>query len=138
MGGGEGRQVYGYIERDSFTVSSKNTPLELEAMCIDHGFSPRNIKVPNGIRYHLIDIYLDELDKLEPADSDDSANSLPIDLLVQPFEQLLEKSPTKVVRTKSKEMLRDGRLEQWGYSKVSQGDEEEKESSDDVEWTGFD
>ncbi|KAF8417460.1 hypothetical protein EV426DRAFT_623151 [Tirmania nivea] len=91
---------------------------------------PRNIKVPNGLRYHLIDIYLDEFEKLEPVNSESAG--IPIGLLIQPYEQLVEESPTKAVRTRSRDMLRDERLEKWGYTKA-------KKSEDDEEgWAGFD
>ncbi|KAF8477051.1 hypothetical protein BDZ91DRAFT_708593 [Kalaharituber pfeilii] len=101
---------------------------------------PTNIKIPNGIRYHLIDIYLDELEKLSPADSDSASipDKLPIDILLIPFERLLEKSPTKPVRTRVKEMLGDDRLEKWGYSKFDNSDDEDPgDGDDDEEWTGF-
>ncbi|KAF8440120.1 hypothetical protein BGX38DRAFT_1273177 [Terfezia claveryi] len=97
----------------------------------------RNIKVPNGLRYHLIDIYLDELEKLEPVDSEESAD-IPIDLLIQPYKQLVEKSPTKVVRTRSRDMLEDERLEKWGYIKANKSEYEEAQEEGEEEWAGFD
>ena len=83
------------------------------------------------------------MEKLEPVDSEDHNNdtsSIPIDLLVEPFERLMAKSPTKVVRTRVKEMLFDERLLKWGYSNANESDGEEEENTDteDEEWTGFD
>ena len=107
------------------------------AILIRGPLSPRNIKVPNALRYHLIDIYLDELEKLEPVDSEENA-SIPIDLLVLPYEQLVEKSPTKAVRTRSRGILRDERLEGWGYTKANKSEDEVADEEGEDEWAGLD
>jgi len=79
-----------------------------------HGDSPKDTKVPNGLRYHLIDIYVDELEKLNP----EMKTPLPVAMLLSPFKELMLASPIKLVRTKSKELLCDGRLVDWGYDKA--------------------
>lgn len=137
MGGGEGGEVYGYPKGGTVTVSFRYRLriAEVGVVLIQGPLSPRSIKVPNGLRYHLIDIYLDELEKLEPVDSEDSA-SIPIDLLVQPYEQLVEKSPTKVVRTRSRDMLQDERLEKWGYTQANKSEEEVAHEGE--AWAGLD
>ncbi|GAO49338.1 Nop52-domain-containing protein [Saitoella complicata NRRL Y-17804] len=78
---------------------------------------PKDQKMPNGLRYHITEIYLDELDKIVPAETyAESGEELPIGALVKPFEALYTDSPTKLVRKRAEEnVLRDGRLEKWGY-----------------------
>ncbi|KAI9722381.1 MAG: hypothetical protein M1812_001853 [Candelaria pacifica] len=66
-------------------------------------------KVPNGLRYHVIDIYVDELDK---TDSPRSGN-LPLQTLLEPLRQVGNDSPTKSVRTRAKDAMADERLENW-------------------------
>lgn len=82
---------------------------------------------------------MDELEKIFPL-APEASHKLPIDLLLDPFEQLLEKSPTKVMRVKAKEMLLDHRLEHWGYSNTNSKSDGEADISedDDEEWGGFD
>ncbi|KAI5808977.1 hypothetical protein DFH27DRAFT_542025 [Peziza echinospora] len=117
---------------------------------------PTENRIPNGIRYHLIDIYVDELEKLEPATTtptttkDESeeeseeeeeetsdTTTLPIDQLLEPFEVLLEKASTKVVRTRTRELLSDERLVKWGYSKAVPAKPGHMEIDEEEEWGGF-
>lgn len=108
------------------------------------------MKVPNGLRYHLIDIYVDELEKLKP---EEMKAPLPVAMLLSPFEELMLASPIKLVRAKSKELLCDGRLADWGYDKApgavksrrKEGAEDEDDDNDDEnmsdegeEWGGID
>ena len=72
--------------------------------------------MPNGLRYHLIDIYVDELEKLKPEEM--KSYPLPLRELLQPFEELVVGSPTMLIRKRSKELLSDERLAQWGYGGV--------------------
>ncbi|KAL7270008.1 hypothetical protein RUND412_007295 [Rhizina undulata] len=105
--------------------------------------SATDMKVPNGLRFHLIDIYVDELEKFAP--EGEKKFPLPIETLVAPFEKLMAKSPTKLVRTRSKGLLMDERLKGWGYTKapagVSKKDVEQEDmdlDEDEAEWGGFD
>ena len=107
-------------------------------------------KGPEGIRYHLIDIWLDELEKVA-AEADEEGGGekeqdgeettktklkpgVPMELLLRPFETLREKSPNKVTRNRAAELLEDQRLVDWGVKEPKQPEEED---SDDV-WAGFD
>jgi ribosomal RNA-processing protein 1 len=67
-----------------------------------------DLRVPNGMRFHVIDIYVDELDRvgaLEVEEGDETLESL-----LEPLKNLAKSSPTKPVRTKAKEALEDERL----------------------------
>ncbi len=106
-----------------------------------------NQKCPNGIRYHLADIYLDELAKVVPEED----AGLPIKDLLHPFVALREGCPTKQVRERVlKEVLESDKLSRWGIShkdvqgkgfadspsSLNEGDVEEDEDED--EFSGFD
>lgn len=120
--------------------------------------SPACLKVANGLRYHLIDIYVDEIEKLSPPTSEEEGTAFeqanyPLVELVSPFENLVLKSPTKLVRERVREMLLDERLERWGYlspnvkrkgkkgrkGKVDGSDAEMGDDGEDSdeEWGGF-
>lgn len=109
---------------------------------------------PDGLRYHITDIWLDELEKVVSSyDSDQKTEEeipakdrldVPIELLLRPFEKLKRESQTKSVRVKVvSEVLDDERLVAWGFrerKKRSIGSDEEGEEEDDEndEWDGFD
>lgn len=74
-----------------------------------------DVRVPNGMRYHVIDIYVDELERVGALEQDDGEKTndgqkIPLDSLLKPLRKLAKQSPTKPVRIKSKEALEDERL----------------------------
>lgn len=102
---------------------------------------------PDGLRYHITDIWLDELAKVIDKDDDGSNEvalkdryDIPIDLLLRPFEKLNKESPTKSVRQRaSEEVLQDERLVQWGFKeKVIEDDNSEEDEDEEEEWGGLD
>lgn len=119
--------------------------------------SATNQKMPNGIRYHIADIYVDELSKVVP---EDDRPNVPIEILLRPFERLITRSPVKAVRLRvMKSVFDDETLTQYGYdspipsqpgqtgttkSVDEDSDEDgnqsfdEDRSAEDVEFAGFD
>jgi ribosomal RNA-processing protein 1 len=81
-------------------------------------------KVPDGMRYHVIDVYVDELDRADAA----RAGEVPIAVVLGPLRRLGKESLNKVVRAKVEEALRDERLKDW------LGEEAEEEEE---EWNGI-
>lgn len=82
------------------------------------------LRVPNGMRYHIIDIYVDELERLGYLECESKA---PVEKLLEPLRNLA-KCPTKTVRLKAKETLDDSRLPKT---------KKEDKSVDTEEWEGF-
>jgi len=68
-----------------------------------------DMRIPNGMRFHVIDIYVDELEKVGALEQEDGKDA-PLDLLLSPLRILAKDSPTKPVRRKAKEALDDERL----------------------------
>jgi ribosomal RNA-processing protein 1 len=73
--------------------------------------SPRNPKIPNAIRYHITDVFLDELEKVQPFESADATFHLTFPLLVEPFDNLRLEGMDKTARLKAQALLEDSRLE---------------------------
>ena len=114
---------------------------------------------PDGLRYHLMDIWIDELEKVlefEEQEQDDQGDAeeedgeaalrprkvksdVPMDLLLRPIENLRTQAPHKPVRVNAAETLEDERLFEWGFKtrKVDVNEEEDEEDSEG-EWGGFD
>lgn len=112
-------------------------------------------KVYNGIPFHIIDIFVDEWEKLVIRDGEDEGEdgeekdseeckqliaATPLSLFVEIFQDLSSNIENiKVLREKIKEdILGDQRLHLWGIltqgdDKVENGEEEEEEE----EWKGF-
>lgn len=99
---------------------------------------------PDGLRYHLIDIWVDELEKVlefeEVAGDEDEETpkrkikgDVPIELILRPLEKLRAESAYKPVRTRAAEALEDERLFEWGVrTRKSEEDDDSEE-----EWGGF-
>ena len=67
-----------------------------------------DMKVPNGMRYHVIDIYVDELERVGALEK--GRGGVEVEKLLEPLRRLAKESPTKPVRNKSREALADDRL----------------------------
>ncbi|KAH8593379.1 hypothetical protein B0O99DRAFT_463393, partial [Bisporella sp. PMI_857] len=67
-----------------------------------------DIKIQNGMRFHVIDIWIDELERVGALQ--EKGASIPLELLLQPLRKLAKDSPIKPVRKKAKEALEDERL----------------------------
>ena len=67
-------------------------------------------KIPDGLRYHLLDIYVDELDKIDLK----REGLMPINDILMPIKQLERQSTTKAIRVRAQEVLQDERLASWG------------------------
>jgi ribosomal RNA-processing protein 1 len=104
--------------------------------------NPRDPKVPNGLKYHVIDIYVDELEKV----GDEKA---PYEVLMGPLVDLGKTAVLKSVRKKVAEALDDSRVKEWlGIEDEDEEDDEELseaeaeiddgEEDEDEEFGGFD
>lgn len=88
-------------------------------------FNARDPKVPNGLRYHVIDVYVDELDKV------DTDRIAPVEELLAPMRRLGKESVTKSVSKRVTEALDDGRVRDWKGEGVEEEDDEELEELDE-------
>ncbi|KAL3480137.1 nucleolar protein,Nop52-domain-containing protein [Aspergillus californicus] len=93
---------------------------------------------PDGLRYHLLDIWFDELEKALEIDSETGkpVGEVPIEILLAPVEKLRKEGLHKPVRVRAAETLDDERLVEWGFRKAKKVEESEEEESDE-EWGGF-
>jgi ribosomal RNA-processing protein 1 len=71
--------------------------------------NPTEKRIPNGIKYHVIDIYVDELEKVD----EETEAEMPVETLLAPLRSMVKESPTKIVREKVKEVLEDDRVRAW-------------------------
>lgn len=93
--------------------------------------SPGDKKVPDGVRYHVLDVWNDELWGVV---GEDKAEKNVVELLMEPVERLLKEGRGKVVRTRAREVLEDERVR----GAVETGNQEDGGIEEDKAWQGFD
>ncbi|KAF7868369.1 hypothetical protein EAF04_004901 [Stromatinia cepivora] len=102
------------------------------------GAGPDAQRTPNGMRFHVIDIWVDELEKLGVLDaakeSEEGAGRL--ERLLEPLRKLGKESINKVVRNKVKEALGDERLPGNGKEGAAEEDAEMSDAEEDG-WGGI-
>ncbi|KAG7813603.1 hypothetical protein KL921_001149 [Ogataea angusta] len=103
--------------------------------------------VPPGVTYHVVDVYLDELERVVAGDEEDveaekareKFEDVPLAKLLQPFEKIHKDALMKTLRNKVRDdLLKDERLKTWGYAENKSEEKEEDEEEEEEEWTGFD
>lgn len=95
--------------------------------------SPGNMKVSDGVRYHVLDVWVDEL--MGVAGDDERLGKEIEELLMQPVARLEREGRGKIGRQRAKEVLEDERIKGW----MERGKDEAVENGDDDdEWGGFD
>ena len=85
--------------------------------------SPTDRKIPDSIRYHLSDIYLDELEKVVSAQleslPEDEDIEIPTTELLDAFTNLLAKTPNKITAKKVTDNIFNPILEKFASGKMS-------------------
>lgn len=113
--------------RKEFLKTLEETPL-----------SAKDIRVPNGLRYHVLDIYVDELEKIMPEEEEKWAD-VPVEEMLAPVKKMTMESPTKAVRLRAREVMGDERVKRWLGVEEEVGEvEENAEEEEDGGFVGFD
>jgi ribosomal RNA-processing protein 1 len=119
------RQKWGMDKLKQWNTIVEETPFNVEDM-----------KIPNGLRYHVLDIWVDEMDKVAGKKWDKEVKSDEMEELVKPIEHLAENCKLRTIRDAAKECLAEDRLRAWrGQEEIVQAEEEEEEADDG--WEGF-
>lgn len=126
----EGRGVGGEVGQGGKGEKEKGEEEKLAPL------SPGNKKVADGIRYHVLDIWVDELVKVL---GDQKIEEKVLETVMAPVRRLGDEGRTKVVRGRARDVLRDERL----GGLVDRGgggddDDDDDEGDDDEEtWEGI-
>ena len=113
-----------------------------ESLCEEHNAvmkrTPLNVdnaQVPNGMRYHVLDVYVDELATAQGLTS--NLTTPVIERLLEPVHDLHIRNKDKAVRNRASETLRDERLAEWGVQPAMQKGLHNNSSFEDDEFEGF-
>ncbi|KAL8666519.1 MAG: hypothetical protein Q9202_001317 [Teloschistes flavicans] len=93
--------------------------------------SPSDGKVPDGVRYHVCDVWADELFAVL---GDGGVGDGVEETLISPVRRLGREGRTKVVRGRAREVLEDERVRGWTGTKNGNGVRNE---GTEEEWEGF-
>jgi ribosomal RNA-processing protein 1 len=95
---------------------------------------PTNQRMPNGVRFQLADVWVEELEKVQ------GGKEIHVALLVRPWETMARDGAQKTWRIKAKEVLGEQKWVEWGYEgEFAAGPEQRKdEGAEEEEWGGFD
>ncbi|KAH7085850.1 hypothetical protein BKA63DRAFT_432359 [Paraphoma chrysanthemicola] len=97
-----------------------------------------DMKIPNGLRYHVMDIWVDELEKVDGKRWEENPGSQTLETLMKPIDVMLKEGKLKVLREAARECLDDENLRRWrGLVDESMSDEKEAEDDSEQEWGGF-
>ncbi|KAF7846303.1 hypothetical protein BT93_L4649 [Corymbia citriodora subsp. variegata] len=94
---------------------------------MDVPLNPREPKVPNGLRFHVMDVYVDELEKV------DKERVAPIEELLKPLRKMEKDGMTKVIRKRAAEALDDERIREWTGEEPSDDDKDDDEAGKSVQ-----
>ena len=89
------------------------------------GKDGQGAKVLDGLRYHVLDVWVDGLEGKDVPEG-------VLEVLIRPVETVGKEGWTRVLRERAKSVLKDERLEEWRDG-VRKGDEEIGEE----DWEGF-
>lgn len=117
---------------------------DLTTVMADTPLNARDTKVPNGLRYHILDIYLDELEKVD----DEHEADIPAEKLLAPLMVLQKECPTRTIREQAKEVLQDQRVRKWlgledakeearTGQRAQEAAEQAQDDDDKGNWGGF-
>ncbi len=78
-------------------------------------------KVPDGIRYHVLDVWVDELENVFQNENEEDdgeerrkeRRKAVVGMITCLVEEVAGNALTKGVRSKSRDVLADGRLQEW-------------------------
>lgn len=115
----------------NFDPSQPKTDEENGVIPMPHG--------PDGLRYHLLDIWIDEIEKVLEIDPESGkpVGEVPMEMLLAPVERLKKESAHRPVRIRATETLDDERLVEWGFKERKADKAESEDEESEEEWGGF-
>jgi ribosomal RNA-processing protein 1 len=112
---------------EEWNTIMEETPLE-----------PKDMKIPNGLRYHVMDIWVDELGKVSGDKWEKEPGSETLETLVQPIERMKKEGALKVLRVAAQECLDEETLKSWrGIVDEKAGESMDSGDDSEQEWGGF-
>ncbi|MCJ1407678.1 hypothetical protein MMC19_001749 [Ptychographa xylographoides] len=104
--------------------------------------SVANMKVSDGLRYHVLDVWVEELDRADEMRNEGKDGECPIEIIMGPVKRLEKNGKSKTVRERAAECAGDERLKDWSKSGADAPTNDAvgntNEDTNDEEWDGLD
>jgi ribosomal RNA-processing protein 1 len=129
-----------YYINSSFTYLSQHSwdedlVREYVGLVEEWPLSAGNEKVGDGLRYHVLDVWVDELDGVD----DGREGKCAVEIIMGPVRKLEREGRVKKVRERAGECLGDERLRDWeGGEKGATAGKRDGDEMEDEEWDGLD
>ncbi|KAL8972531.1 MAG: hypothetical protein Q9183_000508, partial [Haloplaca sp. 2 TL-2023] len=88
--------------------------------------SPGNGKVPDGVRYHVLDVWVDELWVVIDEEDEELPEGVGEEVM-GPVERLQREGRTKVVKGRARDVLMDERTAQWMTPSIGKDEQSREE-----------
>lgn len=98
---------------------------------------PQDMRIPNGLRYHILDIWVDEMERVHETMWQEESMSDILEMLVLPIEKLAKEGQLRTLRNAAKECLADCRLRSWRRQQQEVVEETPEDDDSEAEWGGF-
>lgn len=127
----------------SFTYLSRNSwnshlVKQWNEMIEESPLEPQDMRIPNGLRYHVLDVWVDEMEKVDGSKWQEEEMKDILEVLVLPIEKLANEGKLKALRNAAKECLADDRLRSWrGHEDEAMEETREDEDDEEAEWGGI-
>ncbi|KAH9865390.1 hypothetical protein J1614_008973 [Plenodomus biglobosus] len=125
----------------SFTFLSRNNwkkslVMQWNTVVEETPLESQNMRIPNGLRYHVLDVWVDEMEKVDGREWDKDERRELLELLMLPIEKLAKEGKLKALRNAAKECLGDERMKAW-RGQVDDVMEEQEDEDEEAEWGGI-
>ncbi|CBX92342.1 similar to nucleolar protein NOP52 variant [Plenodomus lingam JN3] len=125
----------------SFTFLSRNNwekslVTQWNAVVEETPLESQNMRIPNGLRYHVLDVWVEEMDKVDGEEWYKEERREILELLVLPIEKLAKEGKLKALRSAAKECLGEDKLRAW-RGQVDDVSEEPEDEDQEAEWGGI-
>ncbi|KAI8941393.1 hypothetical protein NX059_002616 [Plenodomus lindquistii] len=125
----------------SFTFLSKNNwkkslVAQWNTVVEETPLESQDMRIPNGLRYHVLDVWADELERVGGGEWDKVERREILESLLLPIEKLAKEGKLKALRSAAKECLADERLRAW-RGQVEEVMEEPEDDDEEAEWGGI-
>jgi len=99
---------------------------------------PQDMRIPNGLRYHVLDVWVDEMERVSGSTWQEEEMKDILEMLVLPIEKLAREGKLKVLRNAAKECLADSRWRSWrGQQHEPMEETPEDDDDEEAEWGGI-
>lgn len=141
--------AFTYLTRHSHLIPGYLALMQGDVGPLSPGRGSQQAKVPDGLRYHVLDVWAEELAQVLPTDDGGDEDDQQAQLMMSPVRALAHDAKGKVVRARARDCMREwevlnkgdpavvGEEAEDGNERGNEHVENVRDDGDDGEWNGF-